>query len=140
MQRAATGSPMRANPNKIVAVLIWIGAVYTTGLCLQTLNPNLAGSELWLWAAAVQAVLTVLESPFWSGQRKDVNGVAVLIDTGINAGGLWPLLRNLDQTPTWGMITDMTGYAAYVSPYIAFVLALGLGFILAKAPESAWKS
>jgi hypothetical protein len=124
---------------RIAACILWVCAVTTTQLFLAGLMPAATTGTVWLAAAALQLVLTVVQSEFWSGQRGQVSTFAVLVDTGINAAGIWPYIQNLDRTNVWDMIAELTGVGGTMSPLVAGFLAIIIGYILAAAPERVWR-
>jgi len=126
---------------KISAVIVWAFAVVTT---YQFLVPILArqgyGDQATWWAAAViQLILTVIESEFWHGQRGQVSGAAVVVDTLVNAAGLFPFVGGLSATNVWTMISAATGAGASINVVSVVIISLFLGYILAATPERIWR-
>lgn len=123
---------------KIAAGLAWLGAVYTTYLMFVGLQPGTPASVAIPVALVVQFVLTMAERPILAG-RPGIFTVAVFIlDTLINAGGVFPALRNVGRTPTAQMLAS-AGTAATVETWPAILLSLVVGAIIAVAPEALWR-
>jgi hypothetical protein len=119
-------------------LLVWLGGVWTTALFLGSF---VRLEALWLFAVAVavQLVLTALELPFWRGERSGIIVGIIVVDSAINAAGLWAFVRNIDQSNLWWFFVDVTGLSPSLSPAIAGFMALLAGFVLAAAPELIWK-
>ena len=122
---------------KLAAVAVWGVACITTNQFLAPLIDDVV--TRWAVTIALQLVLTVVESEFWQGQRGQVSGAAVAIDTLINAAGLYPFVGSLGATNVWTMISEATGAAADVGTIAAVVISLFLGYILAATPERVWR-
>jgi hypothetical protein len=124
---------------RIASCILWLCAVTTTHMFLVGLLPATPVGTVWLAAAALQLILTILQSEFWSGQSGYVSTFAVMFDTGINAAGIWPYIQNLDRTNVWYMIAELTGLGGTMSPLVAGLLAIIIGYVLAAAPEIVWR-
>ena len=123
---------------KIAASLIWLAGVYTTMLCVAGLFPDRSSQTVWGLALLVQFVLTIAQSDFWRGNRQWIASVAVIVDTAFNAAGLWPILRNLDQTPLWSLLLE-TGLPWEASGAVIFALTVGVSVFIAATPERLWR-
>ena len=126
---------------KIAALTVWSFAVVTTQQFLAPLLQQRGLDVLTVWGVAVglQLVLTIIESEFWQGERGQVSAAAVLIDTLINAAGLFPFVGSLGATNVWAMISQATGATSDVSTAAAVSISLFLGYILAATPERVWR-
>lgn len=124
--------------NHVAAGIIWWIACVTTWQFVASLGVRdlLIAVPL---AILGQALLTVVEHPFWGRRRDAVAGVAVIADTMINAGGVWPWMSRLDQTPPWRMLAEGLQLAPGLAIVPALVLSLVFGYVLAAAPERVWK-
>lgn len=123
--------------NKLIAVLIWAVGVGTTLLVVREVG--LGGVTGLVVALLAQLVLTRLESPAWRGERNVVAYAAVALDTMINIGGAWTLVKTLHRTPPVLAIGEMFGASAGpVTGMFAFGACCVLGLLLAAAPESIW--
>lgn len=128
----------RISHGKVAAVLAWLGACYTTYLAVVGLQPGTPAQIAVAVALVVQFVLTAAERPLLRG-RPDLFTVAVLLmDAAINAGGIYPALKNIGQTPTARMLIDV-GVAATVDAWPAVLISLAFGAIIAAAPEALWR-
>lgn len=123
---------------KVAAGLVWLGAVYTTYLAVSALQADTPWFIMLPVAAAIQYVLTMAEKPVLQGKIGIFTVVVLLIDGVINAGGLFPMLRNVGQTPT-AQMAAAGGVASDVGSMPAILLSLLFGLIIAAAPEALWK-
>jgi hypothetical protein len=126
---------------KIAALVVWGVAVITTQQFLAPLlhQRGMDGVTIWLSAIGLQLVLTIVESEFWQGERGQVSGAAVLVDTLINAAGLFPFIGGLGLTNVWAMISKVTGASTDLNAITIGVISLFLGYILAATPERVWR-
>lgn len=125
--------------NHIASIVVWCGAVYTTYLAVERLRPVADWLLLLGIAAALQFCMTAAERPVML-RKPDLFAIGVfLIDTLVNAGGVFPLLVNIGQTPTASMLAA-GGVAPDVSVYPAIVASLVVGAIIAIAPEALWRA
>lgn len=123
---------------KVAAGLVWLGAVYTTYLAMAALQPGTPWFVVLPIAAGLQYVFTMAEKPILHGKIEIFTGVVLLFDGAINAGGLFPMLRNVGQTPT-AQMAAAGGVPADVGNLPAILLSFVLGLIIAAAPEALWK-
>ena len=121
--------------------MVWGFAVVTTQQFLAPLLQQRGLDALTVWAGAfgLQLILTIVESEFWQGQRGQVSAAAVIVDTLINAAGLYPFIGGLGATNVWQMISEATGAAPDVGTAAAVGISLFLGYILAATPERVWR-
>lgn len=123
---------------KLAAVLVWFGAVYTTYLALASLQSGTPWFISLGMAVATQFVLTVAERPILNGRPTWFTAGVLIIDALVNAGGLFPLLRNIGKTPTAQMVAA-GGIAPNVDMLPAILLSVIFGLIIAAAPEALWR-
>lgn len=123
---------------KIAATLIWMAGVYTTMLCIAGLLPGRSDQTIWIVALLLQFVLTIAQSDFWRGNRQWIAVVAVVTDAAFNAAGLWPIVRNIDQTPIWSMLAA-TGMPADAAGALVFAVTAGVSVFIAATPERLWR-
>ena len=123
---------------RIAAALLWAAGVYTTHAFLSGLLMYYSSRDVWIAAIITQLVLTVAESEFWGGGRSPVATGAVVIDTAINAAGIYPILTHLDATNVWLLVRDLTGIPA-LGAWGTLAVAIALGYIIAYAPERMWR-
>jgi hypothetical protein len=138
VKQAVVRRSWRPSNAKIAGGVVWLGGVVTTAMFLSSFV-RLDGLLLLAVAAGVQATLTAIELSFWRGDRNGITVGVMVFDSAINAAGLWPMVRNIDQSNLWWFLVDVTGLAPTMSPAIAGILALIVGFVLAAAPELIWK-
>jgi hypothetical protein len=124
--------------NHIASILAWLGAVYTTYLAIVRLQPAQEWYYLLGAAAALQYIMTAGERPIVGGKPEAFSIGVLIIDALVNAGGVFPLLRNIGQTPTAAMLAA-GGIAPDVSESPAILASLVAGFIIALAPEALWR-
>jgi hypothetical protein len=92
-------------------------------------------SDLFYVAIFIQAVLTAMESPIWQGRKVSwLTWGVLLMDTLVNAGGLWQWIKNLPETDLAAMINETLGVQVDIT--IALVIVLIIGAVLAYAPEA----
>lgn len=126
------------NGNRIAAVIVWLFGVVSTWLGLSVF---LDGAPAWLpWAVAViaQFVLTFGESAIWRGRPSVAGLMALAIDVALNAGGIFPYMFKLGETPPAQMVITVFGGGRQVAPVSAMIAAIVLGFLIAALPEDLW--
>lgn len=119
-----------------IAVILWVASCAASVVFVQSL-----GVSLWLalgTATLGQWMLTRLESPIWHRRINVVSLLILLFDVLINAGGLFYLVRRLDQTQLWTALTSTGAVSASMSAGVAYAVAFVLGLLLAAAPEIVW--
>jgi hypothetical protein len=141
--KSGKGAPLQAVAAiryKAIAILLWFCATFTTYLFLSSVIAyRLDTTGVIIAAVLAQLTLTVLESDFIRGRRSEVSVFAIVIDTLLNAAGLWPFVQAIDQTSVWIMLTELSGLTGGVSTYMAGLLAIIGGYVLAIAPEKIWR-
>lgn len=128
----------RISHGKIAAGLAWLGACYTTYLAVVSLQPGTPTQIAIAVALVLQFVLTAAERPLLRGRPDLFTGAVLVLDAAINAGGIYPALKNIGRTPTAAMLTDV-GVAASMDVWPAVIVALLFGAIIAAAPEALWR-
>ena len=135
-----------ANPNdfpfnKLIALVVWLLGVATTYMAIGVL---LGSDTPWhvsmLAAVVVQIVLTAVEYRFFQGERNEVGVIALCFDVAFNAGGLYDPMTRIGATPVGKALADVFTLQPTVGKVSALVLALILGYLLARAPEYIWES
>lgn len=127
--------------SKMIAGVLWLVGVAATYASIVIL----IGDAPWYvtvgTALAVQAGLTAIEYTFYNGGTKNEVGViAIVFDVAFNAGGLYGPMSRIGATPTGGALSDAFGVAPSVGKIAALVLAVIIGYLLARAPEYIWES
>ena len=125
--------------NRPIAALLWLAACVTTWQLLAALTPGADWRYQVFGGVALQAVFTALEKPTLRGRPNKVSAIILLIDTLINAGGIYPYALRASATPTAQMMSTAFSLSAQVSPIAAFALSALFGFLLAAAPEAVWR-
>jgi len=134
----ARGGRRRFPGSKIAAMLAWCGAVYTTYLTVYSLQSGTPWMISIVVALVMQFVLTMAERPIMQGRPGFFTIVVFVFDAVINAGGVFPMLRNVGKTPTAQMIAA-SGTPATVEVWPAILISLVVGGIIAVAPEALWR-
>lgn len=147
----ATQHPVRSEPmgekrtplprlslNRPIAILLWGIACITTYQLIQVLRPDLALGYTIAAAVVCQVVFTWLERPVLGGKPNKISSATLLIDTLINAGGIFPMALRAAETPPAQMLIAALKLAPEMSPGGGALLALIFGFLLAAAPEAVW--
>ena len=99
------------------------------------------GVDTWWMAAlaagAVQYLFTQMEGPFVAGDRDFWGGLAFGLDTLTNAGGMFIWVLNISNTEFWQFANFVQGESpnAQAGRYVIALICLGLGAVLAAAPE-----
>jgi hypothetical protein len=65
--------------------------------------------------------------------------MAIVADTFLNAGGIWPSIQLLDKAPSWIMLKEGMGLIGDIGKLPALIVALALGYLLAVAPHRLWR-
>lgn len=133
------GAARRAIPvNRIAAVLIWCLGVGTTYACISILLSGIIWYVALATAAAVQAVLTLVESPAINLRPDLPSVIALVFDILLNVGGLFFPLMRLGETGIGQAIATAFNVPAAMGGLTTFVLAALIGFVLSAAPEKIW--
>lgn len=126
------------NGNRIAAVIVWLVGVGSTYLGIKVFT---AGAPWWLPASAAliaQLVLTFGERGVWRGRPSFAGLGALAIDVALNAGGIFPYMFRLGETPPAQMVITVFGGGRQVAPLSAMIAAIVLGFLIAALPEDLW--
>lgn len=130
---AATNSPTTLTGRKIAGLVAQLGSFATTWACINAIGlPSLPGFGI---AVVVEVVLFYAKKMAFENGRESVGWCAVLLDTLLNAGGIWPFSKNLSATPTWVMLAEALSLKGQMGPIAALIIALVLGFILSILPH-----
>lgn len=135
---ARLGALPEMNSNRWTGVIIWlVGAYLTSQLLLQM---GVADPYSSLFGFALQWALTKAEGPLWQGKGYPRMALfATFIDGGVNAGGVWPFMKNLGQTDFWRMISEIAGQPN-LEPSLITIIAcsVAIGLATAAAAEYFW--
>ena len=129
--------PLPRTSGQLTAYALWFIAAFTTGRLFSELGAILPVAVA--LGLMIQGIATKLESPWWSGRKNALSAGVVVLDTLVNAGGLWQWIKQLGATSLWQMLVDVSGLQGGMKAMPAFILALILGYILAAAPEKVWQ-
>jgi hypothetical protein len=105
--------PQRADanePHKIAAVLAQLGSFATTYGCLLALGRH--GYSGFFVALGIEFFLAAGKSLVFDGKKSGADAfgwIAIIVDTLLNAGGIWPGVQTLDKAPTWIMLKQSMG-------------------------------
>lgn len=83
---------------------------------------------------------TVASSPASPGRRLTLAGIiAIGADTALNAGGMWAVVLNLNDTDTYQMFAKSFDFGSTSMRMLpALLIALALGYVLCIAPHKLW--
>lgn len=135
--RARQARAITINGRKIAAALTQVGSFVTTYLFVLALGID--GVPGFLAALAVEFVLMAAKHNTLLARADGIGVVAIVIDTFLNAGGLYPFMQRLDKTPTWGMLVTSLKLQGEVRAVPAMVFAVVIGFLLSAAPTWLWR-
>lgn len=124
---------------RIAAGVAQVGGWYTTWRFIAAVGGGgIVGLGI---SIAAEWLLFEFKRTVLSGEDKgDIYGwVAILIDTILNAGGLWAVILNLDNTDSYAMLAKSLEVGSGEMRLLpALVIALGVGYLLAIAPHRLW--
>lgn len=132
--------PMQMNPHKIAAVLAQLGSFATTYGCILALGGK--GYLGFFLAVGIEFFLAAGKSLVFDGKKSGADffgWVSIIVDTFLNAGGIWPMVQTLDKAPTWIMLKEGMGLNGELSSLPALIVALVLGYLLSVAPHRFWR-
>ncbi|HJZ48688.1 MAG TPA: hypothetical protein VKE41_16035 [Roseiflexaceae bacterium] len=122
--------------NKIAAALAQAGSFATTWLFVRALGYT--DVDGFLIAAVVEFILTAGKFPLLHSRGDLLGLIALILDTGLNAGGLWPSVQKFDQTPTAQMLSQALHLSPQMHSVPALFFALLFGFLLSALPHWLW--
>lgn len=119
-------------PRAIASALSLVGSFVTSWLFFNAIG--VTGWPGFLLAAVVEFILQVCKA-----EGGALGWGAHGIDTFINGGGIFSFVLEIDNTPTWTMLTTALKLDGQLQELPALVLALGVGLILSIAPIKLWR-
>jgi hypothetical protein len=125
--------------NQPIAIILWVLACITTWQLVAAVT---VGAVWYFQVGAgivLQAIFTVLERPILRGRPNKVSGTVLIVDTLVNAGGIFPFALRMSATPTAQMISATFSLSPQMTPPAAFAVSMIFGFLLAAAPEAVWR-
>lgn len=140
MSTRVVREPMEINPRKIAAGLAQLGSFGTTYGCVLAMGGK--GYTGFLIAVVLEVVLAAAKSLVFDGKKSSSDAfgwIAILIDTFLNAGGIWPMVKVLDNAPTWIMLKESMNLQGDIGQIPALIVALVLGYLLSVAPHRLWR-
>lgn len=139
MTTRTKATPLTLNGRKIGAVCAQLGSFATTWLFIHALGvTGLTGLGI---ALIAEYLLLQAKGLVLNGDRRgDLLGWgAIIVDTFLNAGGMWPYILRFDQTPSWAMLVNALGLDGDMRKVPALVIALSLGAVLSVLPHRLWR-
>lgn len=125
--------------NQPIAAIVWVLACVTTWQLVAAITPGAVWGFQVGAGVLLQVIFTVLERPVLRGRPNKVSGTVLIIDTLVNAGGIFPFALRMSATPTAQMISTTFNLSPQMTPPAAFAVSLLFGFLLAAAPEAVWR-
>jgi hypothetical protein len=123
-------SESRLSWNRIASVVAWLVGVLFTYLLLSAVAPSLGWLLALVIAGGSQLLLTLAERPLWRWALRRKGGklvlfglVITLIDGGINAGGIYPLVPHLSDSGLGKMLIEIFGLSPAISAPAASQIA-----------------
>lgn len=132
------GRTVKIDGQKVAAGLVQIGSYVTTWLFIRAIG--FAGIEGFAIALIVEFVLIAGKFNFLHGRGNGVGAIAILIDSLLNAGGIFPYVQKFDNTPTWIMLQSALHLEGKMSNISALIIALLFGFLLSALPSWLWRN
>lgn len=132
------GDEPRVTRRRVAAAAAQLGGWVTTWLFVRAIGlDGLVGLGVSL---VLEWVLFEFKSAVLTGEgRADIYGwAAIVVDTLLNAGGIWGLVLGLDNTETYAMVSKSLDLGQKMNMLPAMIIALVLGFVLAVAPHRLW--
>lgn len=134
-------APSPANGYFIGAAIAQVGSLLTTYFFFAAIMAGAALPVVIGVSVVIEFILALGKSLLF-GRRRDgvVGGAAVLFDTLLNAGGIWPYARNIAASPPAVMIMEAFALRDTMGAVPAFIIALVAGYLLAVAPHRLWRA
>jgi|GEM_PF-7128192 len=125
--------------NKVAASIIWgIGCIMTYAALDQM--TDWSPGALFGLTLALQIILTVGQSPVWSGRGSMISYALLVVDAVINFGGTMAILVNVDQMGSVMALTaTFADYQGAWPMWLKGIVALVAAAIVAGLPEFLWK-
>jgi hypothetical protein len=140
--RSQRYQPFAPNPYKIGAAVAQVLSFLTTLAFVRVLLRDMQPLSVFLIAAALEGVLSLMKNAIFRSRRNSgaVGVSAFCFDGVLNAGGLFPLMQRIGDTPTGQMFTTWLNLQAGASNTAAVILALVFGGLLSAAPWFLWRA
>lgn len=140
MTTRAHRDPMQINPRRITAALAQIGSFATTYGCVIAMGGK--GYSGFFLALAIELILMAGKSLVFDGKKSGADAfgwISIAVDTFLNAGGIWPMVKVLDNAPTWIMLKESMNLQGEIGRLPALIVAIVLGYLLSVAPHRLWR-
>jgi hypothetical protein len=140
--RQTSQEPMRLNLYRIGAVIAQALSFAATYAFVAAVLKGGTGLTIFLVATGTELILALAKNAMFKQHARDgaIGWSAVVFDTLLNAGGLWPVAKNIGGTPTATMLAEWLGLKTDVSGTAAIIIAIGLGFLLSVLPWYLWRA
>jgi hypothetical protein len=140
--RSQRYQPFNVNPYKIGAAIAQTLSFLTTLAFVRVLLKDMQPLSVFVIAVALEGVLSLMKNALFRSRRNSgaVGVAAFFFDGVLNAGGLFPLMQRINDTPTGKMFTAWLDLQAGANDTAAVVLALIFGGLLSAAPWFLWRA
>jgi hypothetical protein len=140
--RSRQYQPFSPNPYKIGAAIAQVLSFLTTLSFVQVLLSDMQPLSVFLIAVALEGVLSLMKNAIFRSRRNSglVGVSAFFFDGLLNAGGLFPLMQRIGDTPTGKMFTAWLNLQIGGNNTAAVILALVFGGLLSAAPWFLWRA
>lgn len=140
--RSQRYQPFSPNPYKIGAAIAQVLSFLTTLAFTRVLLSDMLPLSVFMIAVALEGVLSLMKNAIFRSRRNSgtVGASAFFFDGLLNAGGLFPLMQRVGDTPTGKMFTTWLGLEAGANTTAAVILALIFGGLLSAAPWFLWRA
>ncbi len=130
------------NSYKLGAVLAQLGSFVTTYAFFVAVLTDAPYHMVLLIAIGTEALLGLGKSLLFNTARQDdaVGWSAIIFDTLLNAGGIWPYSMRIAATPTAVMLSQAFNLQGEMTNLPALVLSLVFGYLLAVLPWRLWRA
>src|SRR5262245_7120573 len=140
--RSQRYQPFIPNPYKIAAAVAELLSFATTLAFVRVVLSDTSPLSTFVIAAGLEGVLSLMKTALFRSRR---NGGAVglsafFFDGLLNAGGLFPLMQRIGDTPTGKMFTAWLDLQPGANDTAAVILALVFGGLLSAAPWFLWQA
>jgi hypothetical protein len=117
---------------------VWLVGVYTTTQALIGLGVN-EGIYATGGAFGLQLIFTIGQRPLWRGTKYSFVGFSFVgFDTFFNFGGVWPLAKNIDKTPSWTSSVEALQMASEPPDIVKVGFAIIVSLLIAGGVEWLW--
>jgi hypothetical protein len=136
--RELGGAP-RVPGNRAASAVIWGVGLVMTYAALDQATAWSAAAVAGV-AVALQAVLTLGQSPVWRGRGGLISYALLALDTVINFGGVMAIMANIDDVGSVQALTaTFGGWQGEWPAALKGALALLAAAVVAGLPEFLWK-